>query len=77
VKAGKSRGKDLTEGGFGGDDGDASFNSNIGLKNDPGRLADLKYERANADAAGSAAMPKQRGVTGDNEYNALRSDTTA
>jgi len=71
-------GKNLTEGGFESDDSkNASFNQEIGTENDPGRLAEEKMQRTNADAGGDAAMPRQRGVTGDNEYSALGGDTPA
>jgi hypothetical protein len=68
----------LTKGGFESDDSkNASFNQEIGTKNDPGRLAEEKMQRENADAGGDAVMPKQRGVTSDNEYSALEGDTPA
>jgi hypothetical protein len=68
----------LTEGGFESDDSkNASFNQEIGTKNDPGRLAELKMQRANAGGAGDAAIPRQKGVTGDNEYDALSGDAPA
>ncbi|KAN0112742.1 hypothetical protein V8E51_005693 [Hyaloscypha variabilis] len=71
-------GKNLTEGGFESNDSkNASFNQEIGTKNDPGRLAEEKIFRANADTAGDASMPRQKGVTGDNEYDALGGDTPA
>ena len=70
-------GKNLTEGGFESNDSNASFNQEIGTKNDPGRLAEEKMFRLNADTAGDAAMPRQEGMTGDNEYGALGGDTPA
>jgi hypothetical protein len=75
---GGPKGKNLTEGGFESDDTkNASFTSDIGSKNDPGRLAEEKMQRENADAAGDAAMPRQKGITGDNEYDALGGDAPA
>jgi hypothetical protein len=72
---GGPKGKNLTEGGFESDDRkNASFNSEIGTKNDPGRLAEHKMQGENADAAGDAAMPRQKGMTGDNEYAILGGD---
>lgn len=71
-------GKNVTEGGFESNDSkNASFNHEIGTKNDPGRLAEEKMSRANADAAGASAMPRQQGTTGDNDYDALGGDTPA
>jgi len=75
ISPGGPKGKNLTEGGFESDDSkNASFNSDIGSKNDPGRLAEEKIQRENADAAGDAAMPRQKGMSGDNEYDALGGD---
>jgi len=78
VDSGKPKGKNLTEGGFESDDKkNASFTSDIGDENDPGRLAEAKMQRENADAAGDAAMPRQKGMTGDGQYDALGGDTEA
>jgi len=76
VDAGGPKGKNLTEG-IGGDPKNASFNQDIGGENDPGRLAELKMQRANADAAGDAGYPRQKGTTGDNTYDTLGGDTSA
>lgn len=77
VDGGLPKGKNLTEGGFeDGDDKNASFTSEIGSKNDPGRLAEQKFQRQNADAAEDAGMPRQQGVTGDNSYDALSGETS-
>ena len=73
---GKPKGKDITEGGFESDDKkNASFTSEIGSKNDPGRLAELKMEKDNADSGGR--VPKQKGMTGDNQFDALGGSTSA
>jgi hypothetical protein len=75
---GGPKGKNLTEGGFESDDNkNASFNNEIGTKNDPGRLAEEKMLRENADAGGDAAFPRQKGASGDNQYQALGGDTAA
>jgi len=72
------KGKNLTEGGFDSDDSkNASWNQDIGTKNDPGRLAEDKFERQNAEAGFDAGAPRQKGVTGDNNYDALGGDTQA
>jgi hypothetical protein len=44
---------------------------------DPGRLAEQKMMRENADAAWDAAMPRQKGMSGDNTFDALEGDTAA
>ncbi|PGH00977.1 hypothetical protein GX51_05526 [Blastomyces parvus] len=58
----KPKGVNLTEGGFDEDDQDhnASFTSEIGSENDPGRLAELRYESRNAETPGEAAAPLDR-----------------
>ena len=72
------KGANLAEGGFESNDrNNASFNSDIGTKNDPGRAAELKFQRANADAAGDAAQPREKGITGDTPYDALDRDESA
>lgn len=51
----------------------ASFNNEIGTKNDPGRLAEEKFVQKNADdARGLAGFPKQSGGPGENPYGTLK-----
>lgn len=72
VDAAGPKGKDLKEGGFTSNDAkNASFTSEIGGKNDPGRLAEAKFARANA---GDAGVPTQKGGLGDNLYENLERD---
>ncbi|KAL4940713.1 hypothetical protein BDV06DRAFT_17670 [Aspergillus oleicola] len=55
----------------------ASFNSEIGSKEDPGRLAEQKFQRREAETVAAAAAPAQKG-TGDNTwYTPLSSDQRA
>jgi hypothetical protein len=69
------KGKDLKEGGFDeGDDKNASFTSDIGDENDPGRLAELKFAKENAEM-GEDTAPKQGG-SGEGLYDVLE-DTSA
>jgi len=78
VDVGGPKGKNLTEGGFESNDkNNASFNSEIGSKNDPGRAAEAKFQRANADAAGDAGFPRQKGTTGNSAYDTLDPETQA
>lgn len=78
MDGGLPKGKNLTEGGFESEDGtNASFTSEIGSKNDPGRLAEEKFQRGNADAANVAGMPRQQGGTGDNSFDALGEETSS
>jgi hypothetical protein len=70
-------GKNIHEGGFKSDDKhNASFTSDIGDKNDPGRLAELKFERENADSAPTSGSRQPGGVSGEGMYDALK-DTSA
>lgn len=73
---GKPKGKNLTEGGFDDDDGkNASFTSNIGDENDPGRLAENKFEQENAESAAYVGGgPRQKKITGDGQYASLEDD---
>src|SRR6266536_2126995 len=72
--AGKPKGKNITEGDFDSYPGkNASFNQEIGTRKDPGRLAERKFQRDNADSAYDAAMPRQKGLSNDNDYNVLDS----
>jgi len=72
------KGKNLTEGGFESNDrNNASFNSEIGSRNDPGRVAEAKFQRENADSAFDAGVPRQGRNAGDTPYDALDRDTEA
>ncbi|KZF23657.1 hypothetical protein L228DRAFT_246490 [Xylona heveae TC161] len=75
----KPKGVNLREGGFDSDSKyNASFTSDIGGKNDPGRLAEAKFQRAAAESGPDAAGgPRQKGVSGDGQYDALNSDQAA
>ena len=72
------KGKDLHEGGFESRDANnASFNSEIGSKNDPSRLAERDFQRQNADFDGVAGVPRQKGELEDNTYDTLKRDASA
>ena len=78
LDGGRPKGKNLTEGGFESDDGkNASFNSEIGSKDDPGRLAEEKFVRENADTADTGGMPRLQGGSEDNTYGVLGGETSA
>lgn len=77
AKTGKPHGKNITEGGFDSDPSkNASFNSEIGDENDPGRVAENQFQRqtmeSGLDAAPSA--PRQKEVTNDGQYDILESE---
>ncbi|KAF2087431.1 hypothetical protein K490DRAFT_41952, partial [Saccharata proteae CBS 121410] len=74
----KPKGKNLTEGGFDSDAPNASFNSEIGSKNDPGRVAEAEIQRRQAESGPDAGSgPRQSGVTGEHPYSALDNETSA
>ncbi len=76
----KPKGRNITEGGFDSDDSkNASFNADIGSDNDPGRAAELKLQRENAQAAGDAGSgPRQKGMENDGVgYETLKTDEEA
>ena len=69
----KPKGKNLTEGGFDDDPkNNASFNSDIGNEDDPGRVAELQFQKRQAATVGSG--PKQSSITGDGQYDILETD---
>jgi len=75
---GGPKGRDLTEGGFESNDKkNASFNSEIGTEKDPGRLAEQKMQRENAATAEDTTTSRQNGVSGDNVFEPLGSDSVA
>jgi len=75
---GGPKGKNLREGVFEDNDGkNASFNNEIRTENDPGRIVEAKYERANAETAEAMGVPVDRGAPGKSEYDVLSSDTSA
>ena len=75
---GLPKGKNLSEGGFeSNDDKNASFTTDIGGKDDPGRLAEEKFQRQNANATDIAGVPGQQNVPGDNTYDVLGDETSA
>jgi len=61
----KPKGKNLTEGGFESDPArNASFTSEIGSDQDPGRESEIKFESEMAETPEAAALPLDRGVAG-------------
>ncbi len=72
----KPKGKNLTEGIDDADDGkNVSFNSDVGDENDPGRAAENKFARENAQSGADAGGgPRQKGVSGDGQYDVLEDD---
>jgi len=76
AQSGKPHGKNITEGGFDADPSkNASFTSDIGDKNDPGRAAENQFQRqgmeSGLDAGGG---PRQKEITGDGQYDSLETE---
>jgi hypothetical protein len=69
----KSRphGKDITEGGFDDSAPNASFNQDIGGKNDPGRLAEQQFAASNARNAATAGFEGGREETEGGSFDQL------
>ncbi|OJJ62795.1 hypothetical protein ASPSYDRAFT_41492 [Aspergillus sydowii CBS 593.65] len=55
----------------------ASFNSEIGSDQDPGRLAEQKFQRREAETVAGAAAPAQKNTGDQTWYQALSSDQRA
>lgn len=70
----KPKGKNITEGGFDSDAPNASFNTDIGGKDDPGRVALEQMEGENTPFAGGAG-PKQGEVSNDGQYDVLKDES--
>ena len=72
----KPHGQNIKEGGFQSNDAkNASFTSDIGTDQDPGREALNKFQRSNADT--SLNGPRQKGVEGQTPYSPLERDQRA
>ncbi|KAI4253899.1 MAG: hypothetical protein LQ352_003407 [Teloschistes flavicans] len=74
AQTGKPHGKNITEGGFESDDkNNASFNSEVGDENDPGRAALQQFQTTTQTSAGGKGK-QQYEITGDGQYDALETD---
>lgn len=73
----KPKGNNISEGGFDSDDRkNASWNTDIGTNDDPGRVAENKYQRSAVESGLDAARPKEANVEGGSNhwYSPLDSD---
>lgn len=66
----KPHGKNITEGGFDPNAPNASFNNDVGGKNDPARVALGGMQEADVPSAGGAG-PRQGGLTKDGQFDTL------
>jgi hypothetical protein len=76
----KPKGKNLTEGGFDNSASkNASFNSEIGSSQDPGRLAEKRFQHEMAEVEADAASgPRDQRTKGNQQpYGALESEKAA
>lgn len=67
----KPKGNNLTEGGFSSDAPNASFTSEIGSTQDPGRAAENKFQRVTQESGPDAGYTRQKGVNTDHPYSVL------
>ncbi|KAL8684181.1 MAG: hypothetical protein Q9224_006541 [Gallowayella concinna] len=74
AQTGKPHGQNITEGGFESDDSkNASFTSEIGSENDPGRAAEEQFQTT-AQAAAGGKGEVQRELTKDGQFDVLETD---
>jgi hypothetical protein len=71
----KPHGKDITEGGFDDSAPNASFNQDIGGKNDPGRLAEQQFVASNARNAATAGFEGGREETEVGSFDQLEEES--
>jgi hypothetical protein len=64
-------GKNITEGGFDANAPNASFNNDIGGKNDPGRKALRDMQKSALQPVGVVGGAQQEGVTDDGQFDVL------
>jgi len=67
----KLKGENLTEGGFDSDDKNASYTSDIGGENDPGREALRQFETTSAPSAAGGEGPMQYGNVSGGAFDGL------
>ena len=74
----KPQGRNVNEGDFNPSDyPNASFNSEVGSDQDPGRLAEQKLQRYNAESGPDVGGPRQKGIDDQTPYSALERDQRA
>lgn len=75
TKSGKPHGKNITEGGFDDDPNhNASFTSDIGSKQDPGRRAEDDFRRLAQSASGATGPRQGKGESDKSQYDALETN---
>ena len=77
-KTGKPKGKNITEGGFDDDpSNNASFTSDIGSENDPGRQAEIDMQKKTQSASGGTGPRQAPGESDNSQYDVLDTDQSA
>lgn len=77
-KTGKPKGKNITEGGFDDDpSNNASFTSDIGTDNDPGRKAEADMQKISQSASGGTGPRQAPGESDNSQYDVLDADQAA
>ena len=77
-KTGKPKGKNITEGGFDDDpSNNASFTSDIGTENDPGRKAEGDMQKVAQSAVGGTGPRQAPGESDNSQYDVLATDQSA
>lgn len=77
-KTGKPKGKNITEGGFDDDpSNNASFNSEIGTENDPGRKAEADMQKKAQSASGGTGPRQAPGESDNSQYDVLETEQDA
>ena len=77
-KTGKPKGKNLTEGGFDDDpSNNASFTSDIGAEDDPGRKAEADMQKKAQSASGGTGPRQAPGESDGSQYDVLDTDQAA
>lgn len=77
-RSGKPKGKNITEGGFDDDpSNNASFTSDIGSENDPGRKAEGDMQKMAQSASGGTGPRQAPGESDNSQYDVLDTDQSA
>ena len=77
-KTGKPKGKNITEGGFDDDpSNNASFTSDIGTEDDPGRKAEADMQKKAQSASGGTGPRQAPGESDNSQYDVLDTDQSA
>ena len=77
-QTGKPKGKNITEGGFDDDpSNNASFTSDIGTEDDPGRKAEVDMQKKAQSASGGTGPRQAPGESDGSQYDVLDTDQSA